>query len=340
MSNTETSDIIDPLTALAIRHGTDKWGPHFYTPLYHEVFSHLRDRPVRLLEIGVGGYDLKTAGGASLQMWAEYFSKGQITAIDIAEKRLILDPRVKLFQGSQDDPVFLQKVCEERGPFDIIIDDGSHVPKQVTTSFHILFPTLADGGIYIIEDVQTAFWPRFGGSIMHGGDTVKLVRSLIESLNHAEIAIVDQTRSFPSYAKQIKAFRAFHNLLVVYKGENSEPSNLAFDLNNPHAARALKTIEQAMESAPTAEGMANLIRVYAMGGNPVRAKEASEKAVDLWPTNGTLLMAAHQAAAMRGDTSAVIKYLEKILLIEPDNAVMQQTLKQAMQQAEAVPRQP
>ena len=26
------ADVIDPLTALAIRHGTDKWGPHFYTP--------------------------------------------------------------------------------------------------------------------------------------------------------------------------------------------------------------------------------------------------------------------------------------------------------------------
>jgi hypothetical protein len=36
---------IDPLTRLAIRHGTDKWGPHFYTPVYHELFAPLRDRP-------------------------------------------------------------------------------------------------------------------------------------------------------------------------------------------------------------------------------------------------------------------------------------------------------
>ena len=157
---------------------------------------------------------------------------------------------------------------------------------------------------------------------MHGGDTMKLARSVIECLINAEIALVDQTRSFPSFAKQIKAFRAFHNVLVVYKGDNSEPSIRAFDLNNPHAANALKSIEQAMARAPTAEGMANLIQLYSIGGHPVRAKEASEKAVASWPTNVTLLSAAHQAAAMRRDTTAAIKYLEGILQIEPDNEMI------------------
>ena len=43
-------DHIDPLTRLAIRHGTDKWGPHFYTPIYHELLAPLRasDRYRRL----------------------------------------------------------------------------------------------------------------------------------------------------------------------------------------------------------------------------------------------------------------------------------------------------
>jgi hypothetical protein len=36
MSKWETSHEVDPLTRLAIKHGTDKWGPHFYTPVYHE----------------------------------------------------------------------------------------------------------------------------------------------------------------------------------------------------------------------------------------------------------------------------------------------------------------
>ena len=85
MSSSEINYEIDPLTRLAIKHGTDKWGPRFYSPLYHKLFSQLRDRPIRLLEIGVGGEELKTVGGASLAMWADYFSSGQITGIDLSK---------------------------------------------------------------------------------------------------------------------------------------------------------------------------------------------------------------------------------------------------------------
>src|SRR5580704_7291010 len=113
MSDSKITDELDPLTRLALKHGTDKWGLHFYTRLYHRLFSGLRDKPIRLLEIGVGGYALETSGGCSLAMWADYFPSGQITGIDIVAKRLALDSRIKLFQGSQDDPYFLKTVCNE-----------------------------------------------------------------------------------------------------------------------------------------------------------------------------------------------------------------------------------
>jgi hypothetical protein len=91
-------DHIDPLTRLAIRHGTDKWGPHFYTPIYHELLAPLRDRPVKLLEIGVGGYGFRKIGGASLAMWADYFQWGTIIGLDVAEKQL------NLARPTGDDP--------------------------------------------------------------------------------------------------------------------------------------------------------------------------------------------------------------------------------------------
>jgi len=326
---------IDPLTRLAIRHGTDKWGLHFYTPVYHELFCRLRDRPIRLLEIGVGGYDLKTSGGASLAMWADYFSEGQITSIDIMEKRLPLHPRIKLFQGSQENAGLLKRVCDERGPFDVIIDDGSHVPKHVVATFQHLFPTLADGGIYVIEDTQTAFWPQFGGSILHGGDTVKLARTLIECLHHAEVVVADRTHAFPPFAKQVKSFRVFHNLFVVEKGDNHEPSNFACDFENPRAAAAVQTIERELEQAPTAAGMANLIDVYLRGGNRTRAKEISDRALAQWPADAAVLTAAHHVAARCGDTPAKIDYLERLLQIEPDNAVLQRALLETRAQPKA-----
>ena len=57
------------LTDLAIQHQTDKWGSHSYTPHYEHHFNHLRDEPINLLEIGVGGYQDPQAGGNSLRMW-------------------------------------------------------------------------------------------------------------------------------------------------------------------------------------------------------------------------------------------------------------------------------
>src|SRR5271166_1233802 len=303
MSDSETKYAMDPLTRLAIKHGTDKWGPHFYTPLYHALFSPLRNRPIRLLEIGVGGFAFNTIGGASLAMWADYFSNALITGIDIVEKRLTLDPRIKVFRGSQDDPIFLKNVCTERGPFDIIIDDGSHIPKQVTASFNILFPSLVDGGMYVIEDVQTAFWPQFGGSMLDGGDTMKLVRTIIECLNHAEIAVVGPP-SLPLFAHQIKSLRAFHNVIIVDKGDNREPSNVAYDLNNPYAHNAVTIIEQQLESAPTAEGMANLVDLYVRGGNLARAMEITERALSLWPENLSVLIAGYKTATAGNDTTA------------------------------------
>jgi tetratricopeptide (TPR) repeat protein len=324
MPDKEPDHKLDPLTRLAIKHGTDKWGPHFYTPVYHELFCHLRDRPIQLLEIGVGGDALKTSGGASLAMWAEYFANGQITGIDITEKHLTLDPRVRVYRGSQDDSALLKKVCDERGPFDIVIDDGSHVPKHVVASFHILFPVLRDGGMYLIEDVQTTFWPNFGGSTIHGGETVRLTRTIIECLNHAEIAVADRSHSFPPFAKQIKALRAFHNVIVVDKGDNTEPSTLAYDMNNPHAAKAVKVIEHELSGAPTAEGMANLSNLYLCGGNLTRAKEIASEAVSRWPTNSTALIAAYAAAVRQNDVPAIQQYLERLLQLEPDNGALQQ----------------
>jgi Methyltransferase domain len=324
MSDNEPNGELDPLTRLAIKHGTDKWGVHFYTPVYHDLFCHLRDRPIRLLEIGVGGYGLQTSGGASLAMWAEYFANGQITGIDVAEKRLALDPRVRVYRGSQNDSAFLKKVCDERGPFDIVIDDGSHVPKHVVASFHILFPVLRDGGMYVIEDVQTAFWPNHGGSIIHGGETVRLTRTIIECLNHVEIVVADRSHPFPTFAPQVKALRAFHNVLVVDKGDNSEPSNIAYDMNNPHAARAVKVIEQELSRAPTAEGMANLSDLYLCGGNLPRATKIVGEAVSRWPTNSTVLWAAYLVATQQNDMPARQQYLDRLLQLEPDNRALQQ----------------
>ena len=151
------------LSALMNRHGTDKLWIHHYESEYARHFDPLRDKPIRLLEIGIGGWALPKRGGESLKVWRDFFPLGHITGIDIEDKRWLREGRISTVICDQSDENALRQLHESHGPWDIIIDDGSHIQSHVLTSFHTLFPLLAPGGIYVIEDMATAYDAKFGG---------------------------------------------------------------------------------------------------------------------------------------------------------------------------------
>jgi len=326
---------LDPLTRLAIRHGTDKWGGHFYTPVHHQLFAHLRDRPVRLLEIGIGGYQFARVGGASLAMWADYFPHGHILGINVCAKTLELGPRVSVRQGSQDDAAFLARMSAEHGPFDIIIDDGSHVPAHVIATFNVLFPLLADDGLYVIEDMQTTFWPQFGGSALDGGATMHLARAILEHLNHAEIKIVQPKRQVADFVKSIRSFRAYHNVFVVEKGDNTEPSNFDLRIDNAHVARAVRTIKAELERAPTPAVYASLIDIHLRARCLPEAQALVEQALAKWPDDPAVQVAAYNAARKSGNRTLALEFLRRLAASEPGNAEVQSLLRKT--EAEAGP---
>jgi hypothetical protein len=172
------------LTALARVYLSDKGGFHSYTRHYQQHLAEFRRRPIRLLEIGVGGYDSPTWGGASLRMWRDYFRRGEIHGLDIEEKR-IDEPRIHIHRGDQSDQAFLHDLAGRYGPFDIVIDDGSHVNAHIRASFEALFVDhLNPGGFYIVEDMSTAYLPEYGGGPPgHRGTSVELVQSLVNDVN-------------------------------------------------------------------------------------------------------------------------------------------------------------
>ena len=213
------------LPALAAYFGTDKWGSHWYAQHYQTHFAPLRRKRLRLLEIGVGGYSDPRRGGESLRMWKAYFPNAQIAGIDISDKRAQDEARIKTFVGSQVDSAFLQRLSSEAGPFDIVIDDGSHQNEHVIQTFQALFPLLGDGGFYVIEDTQTAYWPEFGGapaSSAGARTSMNFLKGLVDGLNHREFP----ERPEPDYfQRHIVAAHFYHNLVFVRKGLNDEPSN-------------------------------------------------------------------------------------------------------------------
>ena len=213
------------LVKLATIYGTDKWNAHWYAQHYQAHFSKLRNQPLKILEIGVGGDTDPQNGGASLRMWKKFFPHAEIYSMDIHDKSALQESRIKIFHGSQADEKLLKQISTEAGPFDIIIDDGSHRNEHVLTSFRVLFPLLADGGIYAAEDIQTSYWPSFGGdsaNLNNSATSVGFFKGLVDGLNHVEF---DKPAYAPSYYDQnITAIHFYHNLIFIYKGKNLEKS--------------------------------------------------------------------------------------------------------------------
>lgn len=205
---------------------TDKFGKHSYMSHYQDHFSSLRKKRIKLLEIGVGGYDNPISGGNSLRMWKSYFKKGQIYSVDIYEKQKLQESRIKIFQGSQVNHEFLESIVSKIGNIDIIIDDGSHINEHVITSFKFLFPYLKKEGVYVIEDVQTSYWEEYGGSSLKLNDEQTIMgyfKSLVDGVNHAELLIQD---FHPSYFNlNIKSIHFYHNLIFIHKGFNNKASS-------------------------------------------------------------------------------------------------------------------
>ena len=215
----------DELTELARRFRTDKAGLHHYTLHYARHLGHLRDSSFALLELGVGGYARQGTGGASLRMWKAFFPKARVVGLDIEDKSFVDEPRITTVMGSQTDEALLQRLSEEHGPFQVVIDDGSHRPEHVRKSFRVLFPLLAHGGVYAIEDVQTSYWPQYGGAVDRSDPTttMALVKDLVDGLNYEEF--LDQGYQ-PTYTDMhVVAVHCYHNLVVVEKGHNREGTN-------------------------------------------------------------------------------------------------------------------
>ena len=214
------------LSKQALIHKTDKFGKHYYTPHYETHFRPFKYKKINLLEIGVGGYDSPLHGANSLRMWKSYFPKAKIFSLDIFDKSFLQEKRIKIYKGSQVDEPLLGKICEENNSFDIIIDDGSHVNEHVITSFKILFPKLRMGGIYVIEDTQTSYWEQYGGTSKEfnaKGTIYHFFKSLIDGLNHEEFLIDGYEKTY--FDKHIVSMHFYHNMIFIYKGENTEPSN-------------------------------------------------------------------------------------------------------------------
>ena len=175
-----------------------KWA--HYLPIYDKHFQTWKDKTIVFWEIGV-------ADGGSLEMWRSYFGPNVLViGIDnnpACKAHEIYGTQVRI--GSQADTVFLQQVIDEFGVPDIVLDDGSHQQDHVKTTFEFLYPKMPKNGVYMVEDLHTAYWAEYKGG-MKAGSFIDYTKDCLDKLNarHSrqsvpEDFITNQTLSITCY---------------------------------------------------------------------------------------------------------------------------------------------
>jgi cephalosporin hydroxylase len=142
---------------------TDKHATGLAT-VYAQLFGAWRDRPVRVLEIGI-------FQGGSLWFWAELFPHPEtlIVGLDVQIPPVAFPANVRLHVCDQNDATAVREIAAQYGPFDLIVDDGCHFTAETRLSFTTMFPAVRVGGSYVIEDWAVGYWrdrdPRYRGMV-------------------------------------------------------------------------------------------------------------------------------------------------------------------------------
>ena len=200
-------------------------GKLHFLKIYDDYFKNFKNKKINILEIGVHE-------GKSLMIWKDYFPKANIIGIDLKSYNFNIN-RIFTFQGDQTDINFLLGVSRKFKKFDIIIDDGSHVCSHIIKTFGALFDFLKEDGLYICEDLQTSYWPRYGGSRINlnkKNTSLSFFKTLVDSGNY-------ESYDRPFYKKskfdgKIKFVHFFQNLVIIKKGPTNNLQYNNFKLKN------------------------------------------------------------------------------------------------------------
>lgn len=207
---------MDPLSQIAKKYQTDKYGHHNFTQIYFDWLKHLDNEPITLLELGVGGYEFSDRGGGSLKMWRDFLPKAKIVGVDLYDKSEVYIPEVEIIQGSQLDEEFLHSLIKRIGAPDVIIDDASHINNYTIKTFDILFPLLKSGGVYFVEDAHTSYWSEnYNGDEDHQNNHTLTVMNYFHSVTHS-LNREHIRKPLPNYG-DIKGVHFYKEMVVIEK---------------------------------------------------------------------------------------------------------------------------
>ena len=207
---------------------SDKWEHYF--EIYDHLLGRFYESKIKYFEIGV-------QNGGSLEIAKKIFSHDSfIMGLDIDPNCKHLEGKIanKIIIGSQVDDTVLSKVSEF-APFDIIIDDGSHIQSHMIVTFLKIFPLLSQNGVYIIEDTHTNYSPEHQESFL-GIGLYDYFKGLSERLNidfinshfrkeryklpRNERSLINQ---IPDIVRDIFSIEFFDSVIAIKKRTKIEP---------------------------------------------------------------------------------------------------------------------
>lgn len=202
---------------LGLKYGTDKITHHEYHKIYDLFLKSFYTKQGSLLEIGI-------ESGSSLKMWLELFPNAYIYGMDIGKE--YIGNRHNVIKGDQSNIVDLIRVKNSINDLFFINDDGSHIPEHQILSFNTLFPALCEGGIYIIEDIETSYWTKGG---LYGYDTkygfkhpdsiIEIFKDVADSIN-SEFAGKHQNRV--QHHDKISSITFSRNCIIIVKNTQQD----------------------------------------------------------------------------------------------------------------------
>ncbi len=193
-----------------------KWTHYF--DVYEREFTRFRTRPISFLEIGV-------FKGGSIPMWKAYFhDDARLTFLDIdPDCARHADPGTTVEIGNQADAGTLARLAGTYGPFDLILDDGSHVNAHQIASFNALWPHIAEGGLYVVEDCHTSYWPGFGGGYRNEASFIEFAKRKLDAM-HSWYTDQDDLFPFDPIAEQLHSVRFYDSITVFEKRKRQPPT--------------------------------------------------------------------------------------------------------------------
>ncbi len=194
-----------------------KW--EHYLGIYERLLAPFvrENRPVRLLEIGV-------QNGGSLELFKRYLPAGSfIVGVDINPNcnKLEFSDGIKFIHGDATDYDFLQKHFSKIS-FDIIIDDGSHFPKDVIKSFNFLFSRLNFGGYYIVEDSHSSYFNPYNSRLKDPNSHIEFFKDFVDFIHYKyfmkyENLTDEQHEIMKKYNEQVAAISFYDSVIIIEK---------------------------------------------------------------------------------------------------------------------------